>query len=175
MEAASKTLDFRGIETRNWAIAHHMNARARLGDADKAHEAYQKIIADRTFPNLLTWQPPFQVDGTFGALAGVVEMLLQSHDGVIRLLPALPEAWDAGSYDGLVARGNFVVDLNWDDGAATAISVTARSGGLCKLAYPGIESAIVIDGKNQVIEASRSITGELHFPTEPGQTYRVIQ
>lgn len=172
-EAASKTLDFRGIETRNWAIAHHMNARARLGDADKALEAYQKLIADRTFPNLLTWQPPFQVDGTFGALAGVVEMLLQSHEGVIQLLPALPTAWDEGSFQGLVARGNFVVDIEWKRGQARKVAITARSSGLCKVAYKGIESAKVYDSKGRRIPSTSTEEMQLQFETTVGETYQI--
>jgi alpha-L-fucosidase 2 len=171
--AASKTLDFRGIETRNWAIAHHMNARARLGEADKALEAYQKILADRTFPNLLTWQPPFQVDGTFGALAGVVEMLLQSHEGSIELLPALPAAWDKGSYEGLVARGNFVVDIEWTRGQARRASVTARSGGLCQLAYPGIESARIVDSNGKRVTLVHQTEGSVAFETQVGERYQI--
>lgn len=173
MAAASKTLDFRGIETRNWAIAHHMNARARLGEADKALEAYQKLIADRTFPNLLTWQPPFQIDGSLGALSGVVEMLLQSHEGVIELLPALPTAWDEGSYSGLVARGNFVVEITWKRGQARRVEITARSGGICRLAYNGIEDARVVGpGGERVVTQSKG-PGLLSFNTEPGETYRL--
>jgi alpha-L-fucosidase 2 len=171
--AASKTLDLRGIETRNWAIAHHMNARARLGEADKALEAYQKIIADRTFPNLLTWQPPFQVDGTFGALAGVVEMLLQSHEDVVELLPALPDDWDEGSYTGLVARGNFVVDIKWKGGKARSAAVTARSGGICKLAYPGIESAHIVDSDGNRIRFTNRSDDFIAFETNPGERYRI--
>jgi alpha-L-fucosidase 2 len=173
MAAGSKTLDLRGDDTRNWAMAHRMNARARLGEAEKAHKVYQKLIAERTFPNLLTWQPPFQVDGTFGSLAGVVEMLLQSHEGVIKLLPALPSAWSNGSYQGLVARGNFIVDLAWRDGKATAITVTSRSGGTCKLSYPGIDSATVLDAKGKAVAAVKSTAGQIHFESQPGETYKI--
>lgn len=172
--AASKTLDFRGIETRNWAIAHHMNARARLGEAEKALEAYQKIIAERTFPNLLTWQPPFQVDGTFGALAGVVEMLLQSHQGFIELLPALPEAWANGSYEGLVARGNFVVDIDWKDGQATQVALTSRAGGECRLHYPGIDTATVKDQDGNTVDVSSDENDRIAFETTKGGTYTVV-
>jgi alpha-L-fucosidase 2 len=172
--AASKTLDFRGIETRNWAIAHHMNARARLGEAEKALEAYQKIIAERTFPNLLTWQPPFQVDGTFGAMAGVVEMLLQSHEGMIELLPAVPSAWDEGSYNGLVARGNFVVDVAWKAGKATKVSITARAGGECVLHYADIASATLTDQNGEPVKTTSSKDGDLiSFATTKGVTYHL--
>ena len=171
--AASKTLDFRGIDTRNWAIAHHMNARARLGDAEEALRGYQKIIAERTFPNLLTWQPPFQVDGTFGALAGVVEMLLQSHEDGIALLPALPKSWEEGSYGGLVARGNFIVDLEWWRGRARKATITAPSGGLCKLVYPGIEFARIIDFEGNRIEPLIKTAGKIAFETQEGGSYKI--
>ena len=169
--AASKTLDLRGIDTRNWAIAHHMNARARLGDAEKAHEAYQKIIAERTFPNLLTWQPPFQVDGTFGSLAGVVEMLLQSHDGFIEILPALPIDWEEGSFEGLVARGNFVVSATWDDGRASRIEITSRAGGECRLSYPSIASATILNKDGPVVDVQFDGENLAAFSTSEGNTY----
>ncbi len=173
MEAASKTLDFRGNDTRNWAMAHRMNARARLGEAEEALKVYQKFIAERTFPNLLTWQPPFQVDGTFGSLAGVVEMLLQSHQGKIVLLPALPAAWDQGSYAGLVARGNFVLSVTWADGKATRVKVTARAGGECRLSYPGIDSATIKDQDGNVVEVANDQEGLVKFETTKGDTYTI--
>jgi alpha-L-fucosidase 2 len=172
-EAASKTLDFRGNETRNWAMAHRMNARARLGEAEKAYAVYQKLIAERTFPNLLTWQPPFQVDGTFGSLAGVVEMLLQSHDGFIDLLPALPEAWENGSCRGLVARGNFVVDLTWEDGQLAEATLTSRAGKECRLRYPGIDSASIRDQEGAQVETTKEQDDQVTFKTTQGSTYTI--
>jgi alpha-L-fucosidase 2 len=148
-----------------------MNARARLGEAEKALEAYQKILAERTFPNLWTWQPPFQIDGSLGALAGVTEMLLQSHEEYIKPLPALPKAWDEGSYKGLVARGNFVISADWDDGKATKLTVTSRAGGECRIAYPGIESVEVKDSEDNVIETSSDEAGRVKFDTVKGETY----
>jgi len=171
--AASKTLDLRGNDTRNWAMAHRMNARARLGEAEKAYEVYQKFIAERTFPNLLTWQPPFQVDGTFGSLAGVVEMLLQSHNGVINLLPALPDAWDTGSFSGLVARGNFVVDIDWKNGKANKVAITSRAGRECQIRYPGIDSASIKDPDGKEIEISEKESDQVVFDTIKGTTYTI--
>lgn len=171
MKAASKTLDFRGAETRGWAIAHQMNCRARLKEGDRAYGLYQKFIAERTFPNLWTWQPPFQIDGSLGALAGVTEMLLQSHEEYIKPLPALPKAWDKGSYKGLVARGNFVFDVAWKNGKATKISVTSRAGGECRIATPGIESVAVQNSKGDVVETVSPENGKIKFDTIKGETY----
>jgi alpha-L-fucosidase 2 len=141
MKAASKTLDLRGNKTTGWALAHRMNSRARLGEGEKAYEVYQRFIRERTVQNLWTLHPPFQIDGSLGTMAAVAEMLLQSHEGYIKILPALPKAWNTGSFDGLVARGNFVISAEWKDGKATAARILSRNGGECRISCPGIESA----------------------------------
>jgi alpha-L-fucosidase 2 len=173
MQAASKTLDLRGNKTTGWALAHRMNCRARLGEGDKAHEAYQRFIRERTVTNLWTLHPPFQIDGSFGTMAGVAEMLLQSHEGVIKIIPALPRAWHKGSFDGLVARGNFVVSAQWRRGKATAVSVLSRSGGQCRITFPGIGSAMVEDSQGKRIETSLEADELLSFATNTGEKYTI--
>jgi alpha-L-fucosidase 2 len=173
MQAASKTLDLRGNKTTGWALAHRMNCRARLGEGEKAHEVYQRFIRERTVPNLWTLHPPFQIDGSLGTMAGVAEMLLQSQDDAINILPALPAAWNTGHFDGLVARGNFVISAKWKDGKATTISVLSRSGGACRIACPGIGNATVTDSNGNKVKVSRDGKDRIHFVSAVGETYTV--
>lgn len=174
MEAASRTLDFRGDDTTGWAMAHRMNARARLKEAGKAHSVYQKLIAEKTMENLWTVHPPFQIDANLGIVAGVAEMLLQSHEGVIEPLPALPEAWDKeGSFRGLVARGNFKVSAQWAEGALRQLLIQSRSGKECRLKYPGLSAGFVFDSNGRPVRVEAHGLDEVSFPTRKGMTYSV--
>jgi len=124
-------------------------------------------------PNLWTLHPPFQIDGSLGTMAGVAEMLLQSQDDAIQILPALPSAWSTGHFDGLVARGNFVISAKWQNGNATAISILSRSGGECRIACPGIGKAIVTDSNGNMIKVSRDGIDRIRFAATVGETYAV--
>ena len=171
MDASIVTLDLRGNNTTGWAMAHRMNARARTKDGEKAHEVYAKFIKERTLPNLWTTHPPFQIDGNFGCMAGVAEMLLQSHEGYIEPLAALPKAWSNGKYSGLVARGNFEISLVWKDGKATSIEVLSRSGGVCNLKYKGIAKAILTDRAGENISFKTADADSILFGTEKGKSF----
>ena len=171
MEAAKKTLDFRGNKTTGWAMAHRMNCRARLKQGDEAHAAYKTFIKERTVPNLWTLHPPFQIDGNFGTMAGVAEMLIQSHEAYIEPLPALPKAWANGSYEGLVARGNFVFSAKWENTKVSHLTITSRLGGECRIKYAAIDAVQVKDSKGNVIKTTSKQTGHVEFSTSKGETY----
>lgn len=143
--AARVTLEQRGDPSTGWSMNWKINFWARMLDGDRA----LKLITDQikpasdnaddiamtggTYPNLFDAHPPFQIDGNFGFTAGVAEMLAQSQDGAVFLLPALPQAWPSGEVQGLVMRGGFVVDIRWDQGEITRLKVFSRLGGNLRL------------------------------------------
>lgn len=149
-EACKKTLEVRGDDGPSWSIAYKLLWWARLHDGNRAYKLLLELMKSTlktdinygagggVYPNLLSAGPPFQIDGNFGATAGIAEMLLQSHAGFIELLPALPDAWRAsGSVKGMKARGNFTVDMEWKDGKITKYRITSPTPKKVKVKIDG--------------------------------------
>jgi alpha-L-fucosidase 2 len=174
LRAVIVSLDLRGNNTTGWAMAHRMNLRARTKEGDKALEIYQKLIKERTYENLWTTHPPFQIDSNFGCMAGVAEMLLQSHEGYIEPLAALPTAWKNGRFSGLVARGNFAVSAIWENGQARSFKIFARAGGPCEIKYPGIGAARLIGQQGAAMAFTVKADDQIAFDTRKDEVYTVL-
>jgi alpha-L-fucosidase 2 len=209
--AAKQSLFQRGDVSTGWSMAWKINWWARLHDGEHAYkilrsaftyidprEKRETMGGGGTYPNLFDAHPPFQIDGNFGATAGITEMLLQSHDGMITLLPALPDAWKNGSITGIKARGNFSISIQWKNGELANAKIFSAIGGNCRLRTQQPVKVIEVNssmakGENpnllntaygvppyqknetaKLVELNDSKSYIIDFKTEKGKTYTIV-
>ena len=180
-QAAKKTLELRGDGGTGWSLAWKINFWARLQDGDHAYKMLRNLLhltgqkgtdyADGggTYANLFDAHPPFQIDGNFGGVAGMTQLLMQSYGGEIQLLPALPSAWPKGEVKGLKARGNFEVNLNWEAGKLAQASLKSIKGGAVKLRTA--QPIKILGADTESVKAEIGFTTT--FPTKAGTTYQI--
>jgi alpha-L-fucosidase 2 len=169
VKAARVVLEQRGLEGNGWSSAWKMCCWARLRDAEKALENFTYGIHHYTFDNLFSnCSGALQVDGSFGVTAAMAEMILQSQDSIIDLLPSLPEAWKDGEARGLCARGGFVVDFSWDEGKLISAGLLSKLGKKCRV-RTGHPIKVFHDGA--AVPVVDMAEGVIEFDTQSGQRY----
>ncbi|WP_329101934.1 glycoside hydrolase N-terminal domain-containing protein [Micromonospora sp. NBC_01699] len=177
-EAARRTLELRGDDGTGWSLAWKINYWARMEEAARAHKLIRDLVrTDRLAPNMFDLHPPFQIDGNFGATSGITEMLLQSHNGELHVLPALPTAWPAGQVAGLRGRGGYTIGMTWTGGQANEIRVRADRDGVVKL------RALLLTGSFTLVDVTDGSTPATTRPeadvvqlnVRAGHTYRVAR
>jgi alpha-L-fucosidase 2 len=174
IDGCKAVLAQRGDGGTGWSRAWKMGLWARLYDGQKALKIFKGYIKEQAYPQLFAkcGKTPLQIDGSFGVSAGITEMLMQSHEGVIDLLPALPKTWSKGRFDGLCARGAFEMDMEWDDGQITRVEVLSKMGQSCRI-DPKTKVEVTADGKPVKYKTLKD--GSIEFKTQAEQAYMLIR
>jgi alpha-L-fucosidase 2 len=173
--AARRTLELRGDAGTGWSLAWKINYWARLEEGTRAHDLIRHLVTpERLAPNMFDLHPPFQIDGNFGATSGIAEMLLQSHNGELHLLPALPPVWPTGSVSGLRGRGGFTVGAAWSAGAIDDLTVRPDRDGPVRIRnrmFTG-DYELVDESNGALIVPSEPESDLITFNGQAGRTYR---
>jgi len=171
IEAVKKVLELRGDGASGWSRVWKMALWARLYDGNRANKIFKGYLKEQCYLQLFAkCGTPLQIDGTMGASAAITEMLIQSHEGVIDLLPALPDEWAEGEFDGVCARGAFELDMKWDNNSVTEVSVLSKAGKTCRINAKG-KFKVTTDGKKVAVK--NYADGSVEFKTIKDGVYQL--
>jgi alpha-L-fucosidase 2 len=171
VEAYKRVLDERGDGSTGWSRAWKMALWARLNDGNRANKIYKGYLKEQCCASLFALcGRSLQVDGSFGVTAAVTEMLMQSHDGFIKLLPALPDEWSEGQFKGVCARGGFELEGSWKNSTLTLLKILSKAGEVCRLEWnPGLK----ITSNGNPVDYIKQSNGLAEFQTVKGAVYLV--
>ncbi len=172
--AFKKSLEIRGAGTTGWSLAWRMCLAARVLDGEKASEMLEQLLTTRTAPNMFDEHPHFQADGNFGVTAGIIEMLVQSHNGEISLLPALPKKWKNGKIKGINTREDALVDVEWENGKVKQAVIYAKADRIFNIRFKGVNDAVVFENDTQIQARFTSNDEVLAFSGKRNKKYVVI-
>ncbi|MEI8059754.1 MAG: glycoside hydrolase family 95-like protein, partial [Ferruginibacter sp.] len=171
VDAIKAVLNQRGDDGAGFSRAWKMSLWARLYDGDRAYKIFKGYLKDQCFNQLFAkCFKPMQVDGSLGVTAGITEMLIQSHEGVIDLLPALPNEWSSGSFNGVCARGAFELNFKWNNYKLIQLNILSKTGGACKIKLP---ATVKIFSGDKEIAIQTEADGIINFATQKGSNYQV--
>lgn len=172
-DAAEYSLYHRTEHTTPWGRVQRISSWARIGRGDCAYHVIGDLLCAGLLPNLWSFHPPYQIDGNFGYTASVAELLMQSNQGYISILPALPPAWKDGEVKGLLARGNFEVGIRWKDMQPEEITIRSNLGQTATVRSENISRAMVRDEEGQPVRVSIDRENQISFRTEAGKSYHI--
>ncbi len=174
-KAYQKSVAARGAGTgQGWGLAWRINLNARALNGNAASSMLEQLFTTRTSPNLFDQHPNFQIDGNYGATSGIIEMLVQSHDGAIDLLPALPDKWESGSINGINTRENAIVDIAWEENKPSEAKLHAKADGDIRVRTKYAAAAVVRDESGEVVEHELNDKADMiTFKAAAGKTYTI--
>jgi len=173
IDGCKAVLEQRGDGGTGFSRGWKMALWARLYDGERAYKIFKGYIKEQAYPQLFAkCYTALQVDGSFGVTAGITEMIMQSHEGVIDLLPALPKEWSAGHFEGLCTRGAFELDVEWNDGKIVSVEILSRKGQTCRI---NPKEIVKVTNRGKRVSTKKEKDGTIEFSTKAGERYKLTR
>ena len=173
IDCCKAVLEQRGDGGTGFSRGWKMALWARLYDGERAHKIFKGYIKEQAYPQLFAkCYTPLQVDGSFGVTAGITEMIMQSHEGVIDLLPALPKEWSTGHFEGLCTRGAFELDMEWKNGQIIRVELLSKKGQTCRI---NLKEMVKVTNREKRVSTKTEKDGTIKFATKAGERYMLTR